>query len=135
MPANQEPDPHGYVAQGTELSRKYLARQYWNLKWLTLVLSGSMTAITITSSTWVVPMNLITWVMAMMMYWMGVGTLRNMFIASLRAARAGKETELQNFNKAIPMVTWGLYFLQVVMFYWVLIICWLSFFAEIPAQG
>ena len=130
----QQPDPHGYVARGAQMANRYTMRQYWGMKWVTLVVVGLAMLYTVNTGKALLPLGILPWFLWICGWWWGTKTLRGLAANWLKADATGNTEIVGKINNAIPVMGWFMWFIQTVGWYWVAIIAWLSFFVEIPPQ-
>lgn len=128
-----DPDPHGYIAAGKEQASKYMMRQHWRMKWITLTLGGLLSSYTIITSHWIpmMSMNLVSWVLFMFASFMGMKTLNLLFAHRVKITRTGSQ-DIAKIDKSIFWYGIALWSISVILVYWLVVIGWLSWFAEIP---
>ena len=128
--ADEQPDPHGYGAEGVRRMWRYLYRQLWALRYLTLVLVVLMSAYTIYFQAWIplLQANLVSILIWMLWWWMGISTLKKLCIGAVQMERTNNQ-HLQTVYKRIGTCTWIQYGLSVVGTYWAVIIFYISYFA------
>ena len=126
----QQPDPHGYGAEGTRRMWRYLYRQLWVLRYLTLALVALMSWYTIHFQAWIpfLNANVVSILIWMMWWWMGISTLKKLCIGAVQMEKTN-HANLQKVYSNIGKVTWLQWGLSVVGTYWAVIIFYISYFA------
>lgn len=129
-PAPQDDDPG---ASAIKLARNYMFRQYWSLKWWLISAAAFMSIYTIHFERWL-PFIGLTGLMSFFMVMMGLmacGALMNTeFLKAVRAEQLGTDYDWTKVRYA----AWGLLAGNLVMFYWLIVMSYVTWFAENPVN-
>ena len=133
-PPTKTPDPEDNKGTtSANLVRNYMLRQYWSMKWLLLTLLSLMSAYTINSEHWI-PFIGLTGLLSFFMVMLGLlacGTIMN--TEFLKAVRANQLDTGYDWTK-VRYAAWGLVAGNLVMFYWLIIMIYVTLFAETPVN-
>lgn len=108
-------------------------RQYWSMKWWFAAIASSMSIYTVHFERWL-PFIGLTGLMSFFMVMMGLmacGTLLN--TEFLKAVRAKQRDTDFDWTK-VRYAAWGLMGGNLVMFYWAIVMAYVTWFAENPVN-
>ena len=126
----QNPDPHGYVAEGEKRAWAYLYRQMWLMRYPSIALAVLMSGYTIWSQSWIplIEGHIVNFMMFFMMWWFSLQTLKKLSIGAVQMEKT-QHIHLPMVFKRMGTVAWVLWGLSVVANYWIICIIYINFFA------
>lgn len=133
-PPPNTPEPQGdQGADVTKLVRNYMFRQYWLMRWLILIVVSFMSIYTISFERWV-PLIGLTGLSSFFFVMLGIiagGVLMTAeFMKAIRAKQLGTSFDWTKVRYA----AWGVVLGNVVMLYWIIVMVYISWFAENPVN-
>jgi hypothetical protein len=120
-------------AEGYRMASAFMARQHWRMKWVTLLISGSMATWTIQNKSWILEIGFLTWIALIAIVGISQWQLNKLFVEHVRHMQAGNEYPLPMIMKAINQHAWIQWGTGLFAWYWILTLGYISFFTEIPA--
>lgn len=117
---------------GSKMASDYMARQHWKMKWVSALISGLMATFTIKTGTWILEVEFWPWAGLMLIVGISQWQLNKLFIEHARHMQAGNEYPLPTLMKTITQHAWIQLGTALLAWYWIIMLGYVSFFAEIP---
>ena len=106
--------------QGVSDARKYIYRQHWKLKWLTLLIAGPMTAYSVNTNEWIpfLSFNLMSWTLLLIASVMSLISLNKLFVFLAGEEQQGTDFTEEKIWSEIVLHTWVHWGVTVILWYW-----------------